>query len=216
MNTLPINTALLVLIDQSADIERFRLENFNHEDAAAESQTYHLCMSKMECLASFLRPVIVGTNSVPTVLSRPMQRKLVSLINCQLMEEEGRSRAIKAARSLGERSVTELILQHQNPQQLSALLWAAVRARGCQFLGPAMQEEVLKLVLLALEDGSALSRKILVMFVVQKWVNFILFCFYFWQVVLSFFSEQVRTTVSSGIQNINRSCGSTAISRIMF
>jgi RING finger/CCCH-type zinc finger protein len=51
---------------------------------------------------------------------------------------------------------------------LSANLWAAVRTRGCQFLGPAMQEEVLKLVLLALEDGSALSRKVLVMFVVQK------------------------------------------------
>ena len=84
------------------------------------------------------------------------------------MEDEGRSRAIKAARSLGERSVTELILQHQNPQQLSANLWAAVRARGCQFLGPAMQEEVLKLVLLALEDASALSRKVLVMFVVQR------------------------------------------------
>ena len=31
-----------------------------------------------------------------------------------------------------------------------------------------MQEEVLKLVLLALEDGSALSRKVLVMFVVQR------------------------------------------------
>jgi RING finger/CCCH-type zinc finger protein len=69
---------------------------------------------------------------------------------------------------LGERTVTELILQHQNPQQLSANLWAAVRARGCQFLGPAMQEEVLRLVLLALEDGSALSRKVLVMFVVQR------------------------------------------------
>ena len=37
-----------------------------------------------------------------------------------------------------------------------------------QFLGPAMQEEVLKLVLLALEEGSALSRKVLVMYVVQK------------------------------------------------
>lgn len=97
-----------------------------------------------------------------------MQRKLVTLVNCQLVEEEGRSRAIRAARSLGERTVTELILQHQNPQQLSANLWAAVRARGCQFLGPAMQEEVLKLVLLALEDGSALSRKVLVMFVVQR------------------------------------------------
>lgn len=64
--------------------------------------------------------------------------------------------------------MTELILQHQNAQQLSANLWAAVRARGCQFLGPAMQEEVLNLVLLALEDGSALSRKVLVMFVVQR------------------------------------------------
>ncbi len=70
------------------------------------------------------------------VLSRPMQRKLVMLINCQLLEEEGRMRALKAARSLGERTVTELIIQHQNPQQLSTNLWAAVRARGCQFLGP--------------------------------------------------------------------------------
>lgn len=32
----------------------------------------------------------------------------------------------------------------------------------------AMQEEALKLVLLALEDGSPLSRKVLVLFVVQR------------------------------------------------
>ena len=76
------------------------------------------------------------TNLCPSVLSRPMQRKLVTLVNCQLVEEEGRVRAVRACRSLGERTVTELILQHQNPQQLSANLWAAVRARGCQFLGP--------------------------------------------------------------------------------
>ena len=121
----------------------------------------------VECirqLAGYLRP------SQSAALSRPMQRKLVTLLNCQLVEEEGRARAARSARSLGERSVTELILQHQNPQQLSANLWAAVRARGCQFLGPAMQEEVLKLVLLALtiENDSALSRKVLVMFVVQR------------------------------------------------
>lgn len=36
------------------------------------------------------------------------------------------------------------------------------------FSSPAMQEDALKLVLLALEDGSALSRKVLVLFVVQK------------------------------------------------
>ena len=72
----------------------------------------------------------------PSLLSRPMQRKLVTMVNCQLVEEEGRVRVVRAGRSLGERTVTELILQHQNPQQLSANLWAAVRARGCQFLGP--------------------------------------------------------------------------------
>ena len=40
-----------------------------------------------------------------------MQRKLVTLVNCQLVEAEGRARAVRSARSLGERSVTELILQ---------------------------------------------------------------------------------------------------------
>ena len=65
-----------------------------------------------------------------------MQRKLVTIVTCQLLEAEGRSRALRACRSLGERTVTELILHHQNPAQLSANLWAAVRARGCQFLGP--------------------------------------------------------------------------------
>lgn len=116
----------------------------------------------------YLIQFLGGGQSTSTGLSRPMQRKLVTLVNCQLLENEGRMRAIRAARSLGERSMTELILYHQSAQQLSTNLWAAVRARGCQFLGPAMQEEVLKLVLLALEDGSALSRKVLVMFVVQR------------------------------------------------
>ena len=128
-----------------------------------EWQLYRSSRRGVEELALFLK--ISG--GVP-LLSRPMQRKLVTLVTCQLAETEGRARAVRAARSLGERTVTELILQHQNPQQLSANLWAAVRARGCQFLGPAMQEEVLRLVLLALEDGSALSRKVLVMFVVQR------------------------------------------------
>uniref|UniRef100_A0A4W5P5U0 RING-type E3 ubiquitin transferase n=1 Tax=Hucho hucho TaxID=62062 RepID=A0A4W5P5U0_9TELE len=128
----------------------------------------------VEELAQYLKPlsnsrgVGLSTSSAQSSLSRPMQRKLVTLVHCQLVEEEGRVRATRAARSLGERTVTELILQHQNPQQLSSNLWAAVRARGCQFLGPAMQEEALKLVLLALEDGSALSRKVLVLFVVQR------------------------------------------------
>lgn len=38
-------------------------------------------------------------------------------------------------------SINKLSFQHQNPQQLSANLWAAVRARGCQFLGPGEFKE---------------------------------------------------------------------------
>lgn len=84
------------------------------------------------------------------------------------MEPESRIKAMKSIRSIGERVLMELLIKHQNPVSISANLWAAVRSRGCQFLGPAMQEEVLRLVKLALEDGIALSRKVLVMFVVQR------------------------------------------------
>merc|ERR1719188_468300 len=161
---LPVNTALVLLLDPHADLASFRAAPADLSSATPDLSLSHYTASvaSAEKLAAYLR------QNSRQQLSRPMQRKLVTLINCQPLEEEGRARAIRAARSLGERSVTELILQHQNPQQLSANLWAAVRARGCQFLGPAMQEEVLKLVLLALEDGSALSRKVLVMFVVQR------------------------------------------------
>ncbi|GFR00818.1 roquin-1 [Trichonephila clavata] len=168
INLLPENYALLQLVGgRIPDKPPLAIPLVSKED-----YKHYLEANKcIEELALYLKSSTPGTgNGVlqSSPLSRPMQRKLVTLINCQLVEEEGRARGMRAARSLGERSVTELILQHQNPQQLSANLWAAVRARGCQFLGPAMQEEVLKLVLLALEDGSALSRKVLVMFVVQR------------------------------------------------
>jgi len=159
VSRLPVNTALLQLIGGGDVPSEYRQQP---DLPAPDKQFYSSSVKCIEELALFLKP------SQNSQLSRPMQRKLVTLLNCQLLEVEGRARAARAARSLGERSITELILQHQNPQQLSANLWAAVRNRGCQFLGPAMQEEVLKLVLLALEDGSALSRKVLVMFVVQR------------------------------------------------
>ncbi|GAB6031532.1 hypothetical protein CHUAL_009300 [Chamberlinius hualienensis] len=167
IENLPVNFALLQLVgatvpecDPSVHLKDLTKEDVNN---------YLEAKKCIEELALYLKPFSHGNSSTSSsALSRPMQRKLVTLINCQLIEEEGRSRAMRAARSLGERTVTELILQHQNPQQLSTNLWAAVRARGCQFLGPAMQEEVLKLALVALDDGSALSRKVLVMFVVQR------------------------------------------------
>ena len=100
--------------------------------------------------------------------------------------------------------MTELILQHQNPQQLSANLWAAVRARGCQFLGPAMQEEVLKLVLLALEDGSALSRKVEGHFKGTQ----LIFC----QGACDVCGPEVGTSLSSSKQDFHRPCSSASLS----
>ncbi|XP_076829796.1 roquin-1 [Brachyhypopomus gauderio] len=166
---LPVNSALLQLVGGQAP----KLQPVALITSPEDSKHYDEARQCVEELALYLKPLSstrgVGlSNAAQSMLSRPMQRKLVTLVHCQLVEEEGRVRAMRAARSLGERTVTELILQHQNPQQLSSNLWAAVRARGCQFLGPAMQEEALKLVLLALEDGSALSRKVLVLFVVQR------------------------------------------------
>ncbi|XP_056011395.1 roquin-2-like [Ostrea edulis] len=173
VNELPVNYALLQLVGAAIPVDSEQSapsipipEKMKHYESAKRC---------IEEIALYLKPLSEGcstaaaTSSVTnSILSRPMQRKVVSLVSCQLVEEEGRARAARAARSLGERTVTELILQHQNAQQLSSNLWAAVRSRGCQFLGPAMQEEVLKLILLALEDGSLLSRKVLVLFVVQR------------------------------------------------
>ncbi|EDW76908.2 LOW QUALITY PROTEIN: uncharacterized protein Dwil_GK20807 [Drosophila willistoni] len=176
IDNLPINNALLQLVAKgglatkesySLDLDQSPPPPPSVQKLDAEQlKCYKLGKKCIEDLALHLKSFL--NLNVNNLLTRPMQRKLVTLVNCQLMEDEGRVRALRAARSLGERTVTELILQHQNPQQLSSNLWAAVRTRGCQFLGPAMQEEVLKLVLLALEEGSALSRKVLVMFVVQR------------------------------------------------
>ncbi|VDM56187.1 unnamed protein product [Angiostrongylus costaricensis] len=101
------------------------------------------------------------------VLSRTLQRKLVSLMCFQFVEEEGRSRVLKTSRLIAERIMMELLLSQQNSCSVSTHLWTAVRARGCQFLGPAMQEDVLKLILLALNKGALIARKALVMYVVQ-------------------------------------------------
>lgn len=140
IDSLPVNSALLQLVGGGPDDEREPDPKVVPADSASDYGKARKCVEE---LALYLKP-FSGSNGNGcgngSILSRPMQRKLVTLINCQLVEDEGRARAMRAARSLGERTVTELILQHQNPQQLSANLWAAVRARGCQFLGPGTPE----------------------------------------------------------------------------
>ena len=124
---------LQLVVAQVPDHQSIKLSNLG------ENKHYEGAKMCVEDLALYLKPLSGGKGVASlnqSVLSCPLRRKLVTLINCQLVEEESHVRAMRAARSLGERTVTELILQHQNPQPLSVNLWAAVRVRGCQFLGP--------------------------------------------------------------------------------
>ena len=135
----------------------------------SELEGFNKACESMENLAMFLRPfieqgVLQATASIP----RPVLKKLVTLLNCQILDSDGRGKALRAAHSIAERTITELLIMHQNPQQIPALLWTAVRNRGCQFLGPIMQEEALKLILKVLESGRYLSRKNIVLYVVQQ------------------------------------------------
>ena len=136
-----------------------------------ESREYYRRLRvAVENLAMLLKPVIgQGAQGVSSTCLRPqMVKKLVSIINTPLLEEEGRLRLMKAAKSLAERTTTELLSLHQNKQELASQLWAAIRQRNCQFLGPVMQDEAIKNILKVLENGRCLSRRNIVLFVVQQ------------------------------------------------
>jgi RING finger/CCCH-type zinc finger protein len=164
--SLPENEAILSLTDPTATSSSISSgpENETSIISADDRVHYDAAITSTKQMAALLRP----SHPFAMHLSRPLQRKVISLLHCQLMEAEGRGKAVRACRSIGERALSEFLIRHQDSQHVSKNLWAAVRTKGCQFLGPAMQEEVLKLVLLALGEDAALSRKVLVMFVVQR------------------------------------------------
>ena len=173
LDKYPPNTTFLLLLG-------FSSEEWAHEMADVcpavisdrELEGYTECREASEKLATFLKPyidqgVLQATASIP----RPILKKLISLLGYQFIEEEGRGRALRATHSIAERIITELLVMHQNQQQISTLLWSAVRGRGCQFLGPVMQEEILKLIIKVLENRRSFSRKNIVMYVVQQIKN---------------------------------------------
>lgn len=112
----------------------------------------------------------IGSEEVPVIGATTTGDQNVDSSSPHNPQQATTTRLLKPLKSLAERCLVELTsscahVSHYHAQQQ---LWAAIRARACQFMGPAMQDEALKLVLLALEDGSELSRKVLVMFVVQR------------------------------------------------
>lgn len=165
---LPPNSALLWLLGGEEDeneMKYFSQLLLSPEDL----EHFKASRSSIKSTAVFLQPLSEqGGSLVINYLTRPMLKKLVTVVNCQFLEPDGRARVLRAARSITDRTVTELLVMHQNQQQISTLLWSAIRTRGCQFLGPVMQEEALKLILKVLEGGAFLSRKNIVLYVVQQ------------------------------------------------
>ena len=104
---LPVNTALVLLIDSDSAATTASVAQLTANiqiNDEGEKELYQESMLFMEKLSVLLRP------SNNQQLSRPMQRKLVSLINCQPMEEEGRTRAVRAARSV--LSISSMMIHH--------------------------------------------------------------------------------------------------------
>ena len=81
-----------------------------------------------------------------------------------VIEEEGRGRALRATHSIAERIITELLVMHQNQQQISHITlvsctWARLPISGsCHARGNIIK---------VLENRRSFSRKNIVMYVVQ-------------------------------------------------
>lgn len=81
-------------------------------------------------------------------LSRAIQKKILAVLGCQFVCDEGRRLAFKSLHEILERILTELIMHLQNSSHISSVLWTAVRARGCQFLGPGKKRDSFRMILM--------------------------------------------------------------------
>ncbi|GMR41526.1 hypothetical protein PMAYCL1PPCAC_11721 [Pristionchus mayeri] len=170
LSVLPRNKAMMSIV--GVDLSK-GLETYVDHDHSLQPSDKYLLQNIDESLcgmASYLRRIESerGGSVWSEVMSRTVQRKLVHLICLQLAEPSGRLRAARQARQIAERILCEAMQGSQNQQSLSHQLWTAVRTRGCQFLGPAMQEDVLNLILLTMSDRALIARKTLVMYVVKR------------------------------------------------
>lgn len=142
--------------------------------------TYEEACKQLDAVTEYLLPVSeAGSQSALSVtggkgprLTRPLHKKLASLVQCQILHESGRSRLMRYARSVGERACTEMLLLHQNQASLVHDLWSAVKQRGGQFLGHVLQEQVLMAVYTVMSPTprQSFQRKTLVEYVVH-WLS---------------------------------------------
>lgn len=109
------------------------------------------CRKILDDIHTFFNPDRMHSNQ----FSRQMKNKIKTLIQCDIQAEHGRLKACKAAKSIGERAITEILIKQKDAHSVSTSLWTAVRARGCQFLGKFTMIQVIisvNLTMLILQD----------------------------------------------------------------
>jgi hypothetical protein len=123
--------------------------------------------------------IIKNSSSSPKI-SKSLQRKLTNFYTfLQLYESssylstqnglfndiELNKKILRFLCSIVKRACKDTIGLEHNP---TPSLWSEIRERGCQFLGPQIQEDALKLILHALDVCGHMSRKVLVLYVVLR------------------------------------------------
>lgn len=154
-----VNGPVFTIITGQKDLNQLKtLKSFSNE---ADAKYLEKIEAQFYQLASYLYKVKSerGATIASNRISRTIQRKLLACICTNVLMKESNTQLVQILRSLIERIVSELILNIQNNSNLSSLLWSAVRGRGCQFLGPAIQEEVLKLIHHLMKSGESFARK---------------------------------------------------------
>uniref|UniRef100_A0A914HAJ1 Protein-lysine N-methyltransferase n=1 Tax=Globodera rostochiensis TaxID=31243 RepID=A0A914HAJ1_GLORO len=168
-----VNVPVLSIVLGDEELAKQHMERSMKSLCSSDSPQYET-VKRLECslqtFASFLYKVDSekGATVSSSRLGRAIQHKLFSLLCANLWQEESRAQMLKLLRSMSGQIVSELIPCIEGTVNLSSALWSAVRARGCQFLGPAPQEDVLRHIHRALMRGELLARKTLVLHIVDK------------------------------------------------
>lgn len=125
---------------------------------------------------------IIRNSPTSPKISKSLQRKLINFYtflqsyetssSSQLQTQNGlfndielNKKILRFLCSIVKRACRDTIGLEHSP---TPSLWSEIRERGCQFLGPQIQEDALKLILHALEVCGNMSRKVLVLYVVLR------------------------------------------------
>ncbi|CAF3401034.1 unnamed protein product [Rotaria sp. Silwood1] len=111
---------------------------------------------------------IINNKKYQSILSRSTIRTMFSLLHSQYINNEGFLIFIQAARNLGENVCIDFILHYQSLQELKNNLESALGLQQGQFPEPAIEEKILKLIILLIKcSGISSEQHLIVEYIVR-------------------------------------------------